>query len=47
MLIAGGRTLGRVQLGLSLWEEVLVRDYVSRVVHVTVRDYSENIFILT
>ena len=44
MLIAGRRALGRVQLGLSLWEEVLVRGYVSPVVHVIVRDYAEDIF---
>jgi hypothetical protein len=44
MLIAGRRALGRAQLGLSLWEEVLVRGYVSPVVHVIVRDYAEDIF---
>ncbi len=37
LLIAGRRALGRAQLGLSLWEEVLVRgSYVSPVVHVIV-----------
>ena len=46
MLIAEGRALGRVQfLGLSLWEEVLVRGYDSPVVHViVVRDYADDIF---
>ena len=44
LLIAGRRALGRAQLGLSLWEEVLVRGYVSPVVHVIVRDYVEDIF---